>query len=158
MSHNSLKKFDQPLSVELKPSRIFLSVLVSLYSLAVLAWWCVPLSVLTRLLLTAVLTGHFFHLYRLHIAATSAASVQALCWDRVKGWQLRGPGTTVWFPAEMLLPVFVSYRFAAVRFRIGRFTTRSAVLLADRLPANDFRRLRVRLLQSAHGDRDRIKR
>ena len=152
MSHNSLRKFDQPLRVELKPSGIFLAVLVSLYSLAALTWWCVPLSVPARLLLTAGLTGHFFHLYRVHIAARSVASVQALCWDRVKGWQVRGPGT-VWFPAEMLLPVFVSYRFAAVRFRIGRFKTRSVVLLADRLPANDFRRLRVRLLQSAHGDR-----
>jgi len=152
MSHNSLRKFDQPLRVELKPSGIFLSVLVSLYSLAALAWWCVPLPTLARLLLTAGLTGHFFHLYRVHIAATSVTSVQALCWDRVKGWRVRGPAA-VWIPAEMLLPVFVSYRFAAVRFRIGRFKTRSVVLLADRLPANDFRRLRVRLLQSAHGDR-----
>ncbi|GMQ83772.1 MAG: hypothetical protein BMS9Abin06_0512 [Gammaproteobacteria bacterium] len=153
MSHNSLRKFDQPLRVELGPSRIFLSVLVSLYSLAVLAWWCVPLSGLTRLLLTALLAGHFSHLYRVYVAATSVASVQALSWDRVKGWQLRGPDA-VWLPADMLLPVFVSYRLAAVQFRTGRFKTRTVVLFADCLPANDFRRFRVRLLQSAHGDRN----
>ncbi|GMQ89067.1 MAG: hypothetical protein BMS9Abin09_0514 [Gammaproteobacteria bacterium] len=156
MSHNSLRKFDQPLSVELSPSRFYLSVLVSLYSLAILAWWNVPLSGLARLLLTVLLTGHFFHLYREYISATSAASVQALSWDRVRGWRLRGPDT-VWLPADMLVPVFVSYRLAAVRFRTGRFRTRTVLLFPDRLPANDFRRLRVRLLQSAHGDRDRKK-
>ncbi|GMQ89613.1 MAG: hypothetical protein BMS9Abin09_1118 [Gammaproteobacteria bacterium] len=151
MSHNSLRKFDQPLSIELSPSRIFLSVLVSLYSLAILAWWCVPLSGPTQLLLTVMLMGHFIHLFRVHIAATSAASVQALSWDREKGWQLRGPDA-VWQCAEMLLPVFVSHRLAAVRFRTGRFKKRTVVLFTDRLPENDFRRLRARLIQSAHGD------
>jgi len=153
MSHNSLRKFDQPLSIELSPSRMFLSVLVSLYSLAILAWWCVPLSGPIQLLLTVMLAGHFFHLYRGHIAATSAASVQALRWDRVQGWQLRGPDA-LWLRAEMLLPVFVSYRLAAVRFRTGRFKKRTVILFTDCLPANDFRRLRARLIQSAHGDRD----
>jgi hypothetical protein len=156
MSHNSLRKFDQPLRVEFKPSRIYLSLLVSLYSLAVMAWWCVPLSGQPRLLVTVLLAGHFFHLYRLHIAVTAAASVQALSWERMQGWQVRGPDA-VWLPAELLLPVFVSHRLAAVRFRTGRFRTRSVVLFADCLPANDFRRLRVRLLQSAYGDRDRKK-
>ena len=156
MSRKLLRKFDQPLRVEFRPSRIFLSLLVSLYSLAVMAWWCVPLSGLPRLLLTVLLTGHFFHLYRLHIAVTSAASVQALSWERMHGWQVRGPDAK-WLPAELLLPVFVSHRLAAVRFRTGRFKTRSIVLFADRFPANDFRRLRVRLLQSAYGDRDRKK-
>ena len=151
MSHNSLRKFDQPLRVELRPSRILLLVLASLYLLAVLAWWCVPLSTLARLLLTALLAGHFFHLYRVHIAATSVVSVQALSWDRVRGWRLRGPDA-VWLRADMLLPVFVSYRLAAVRFRTSRFKTRTVVLSADRLSVKDFRRLRVRLLQSAHGD------
>ncbi|HED18806.1 MAG TPA: hypothetical protein ENI74_04805 [Gammaproteobacteria bacterium] len=151
-----MSKFDQPLSIELSPSRFYLSVLVSLYSLAILAWWNVPLSGPVRLLLTVLLVTHFLHLYRRHIAATSTASVQALSWDRLKGWQLRGPDAE-WLPAELLLPVFVSYRVAAARFRSGRSRTRTVLLFADRLPANDFRRLRVRLLQSAHGNRDRKK-
>jgi len=72
----------------------------------------------------------------------------------MKGWQLRGPDN-VWLPADMLVPVFVSHRLAAVRFRTGDFKKRTVVLFTDGLPANDFRRLRVRLMQSAHGDRDR---
>ena len=154
MSRNSLNRFDQPLRIEPGRSRTFLTVLVVLYALAVVAWWCVPLPVLSQLLLTAVLAGHFIHLYRVHIAAVSATSVHALRWDRARGWQLYGPDE-VWVPVTLQLPVYVSQRVAAVRFRIGRFRTRTLVLPADSLPANDFRRLRVRLLQSAHGDRDR---
>ncbi|MFQ5645123.1 MAG: protein YgfX [Thiogranum sp.] len=151
-----MSRFDQPLRIEPGRSRTLFAVLVLLYALAIAAWWCVPLSVLTRLLLSAVLAGHFCYLYRVHIAATAKVSVRVLCWDRTRGWRLCGPDAA-WSPAVVLLPVFVSYRLAAVRFRTGRFKTRTLVLCADRLPANDFRRLRVRLLQSAHGDRNRKK-
>ena len=154
MSHISLSKFDQPLSIEPGLSRSFLAVLVVLYALAILAWWNVSLSVLQHLLLTALLAGHFYCLFRVHIAATATASICALRWDRCRGWQLCGPDAE-WVPVTICLPVFVSFRLVAVRFRTGRCKTRTLVLPADRLCTNDFRRLRVRLLQSVHGDRDR---
>lgn len=151
MSHNSLTKFDQPLWVELEASRLLLVVAVTLYSVAAVAWWCAPAPPAIRFAAGAVLLLHFIHLYRVHIANTSIATVQALSWHPTRGWRLRG-GDGRWFAARLLSPVFVSHRLVAVRFRTGRFRTRGVVLVADRLAADDFRRLRVRLLQSTHDD------
>ena len=131
-----------------------LAVLVSLYVLAAVAWWQTPLATWMRWLVSTVLTAHFVYLYRLHITGTSTAAVRALRWDRAQGWRLRNADAS-WVSAQLCIPVFVSYHLVAVRFRTGRFRTRTLALSADRLGADDFRRLRVRLLQSVHGDRDR---
>ena len=148
MSHNSLTKFDQPLLAELQPSRLLLLALGAVYALAALVWLWVPLSWPARLALFGLLGGHFVFLYRLHVKPLQRCAVQALGWDTVRGWRLRCLGGE-WLPAQLLTPALVSYRLVAVRFRVGRFSTRTVVVVADRLDENDFRRLRVRLLQSA---------
>jgi hypothetical protein len=154
MSHNSLTKFDQPLLAELQPSRILLLALVSVYALTALVWLWVPLSWPARLALLSALGGHFVFLYRLHVKPLLRRAVQALRWDAVRGWRLRCHGGE-WCPAQLLTPALVSYRLVAVRFRVGRFSTRSVVVVADRLDENDFRRLRVRLLHAATDRQDR---
>ena len=143
-----MTKFDQPLLVELQASRILLLALGAVYALTVLVWLWVPLSWPGRLALFGVLGGHFVFLYRLHVKPLLRRAVQALRWDAVRGWRLRCHGGE-WLPAKLLTPALVSYRLVAVRFRVGRFSTRTVVVVADRLAENDFRRLRVRLLQSA---------
>jgi hypothetical protein len=148
MSHNSLTEFDQPLLAELQPSRTLLLVFAAVYALAAVVWLWVPLSWWGRLALFALLGGHFVFLYRLHVKPLLRCAVQALSWDAVRGWRLCCRGGE-WCPAQLLTPAFVSYRLVAVRFRVGRFRTRSVVVVADRLDKNDFRRLRVRLLQSS---------
>ena len=148
MSHNSLTKFDQPLLVELKPSRWLLLTLAAVYALVALVWSWVPLSWPGRLLLLALLGAHFVFLYRLHVRPLLHCAVKALSWDAARGWRLRCHGGE-WCPAQLLTPALVAYRLVAVRFRVGRFSTRSLVVVADRLGEDDFRRLRVRLLQSA---------
>lgn len=131
-----------------------LAVLVSLHVLVAAAWWQLPLSPWARALVSIVLAAHFVHLYRQHITGSSATAVKALSWDRTRGWRLCSTDTG-WVSAQPCFPVFVSYHLVAVRFRIARFRTCTLALSADRLGADDFRRLRVRLLQSVHGDRDR---
>jgi len=148
MSHNSLTKFDQPLLAELQPSPALFLAFASVYALVAVVWLWVPLSWWARLALFALLGGHFVFLYRLHVKPMLCCAVQALSWDAVRGWRLRCRGGG-WCPAQLLTPAFVSYRLVAVRFRVGRFSTRSVVVVADRLDGDDFRRLRVRLLQSA---------
>ena len=148
MSHNSLTKFDQPLLVELKPSRRLLLALAALYALTAWVWLWVPLPWPGRVALFAVLGAHFVFVYRLHVRPLLRCAVQALSWDAVRGWRLRCPGGE-WCPAQLLTPAFVGYRLVAVRFRVGRFSTRTIVVVSDRLGENDFRRLRVRLIQSA---------
>jgi len=148
MSHNSLTKFDQPLLVELQASRLLRLALGAVYALTALAWLSVPLSWPARLALFAALGGHFVFLYRLHVKPLRRRAVRALRWDRARGWRLRCHGGE-WLPAQLLTPALVTCQLVAVRFRVGRFSTRSVVVVADRLNENDFRRLRVRLLQSA---------
>jgi hypothetical protein len=148
MSHNWSTKFDQPLLVELQASRILLRVLAAVYALVALVWLWVPLDWPARLALFSLLGGHFVFLYRLHVKPLQRFAVRALRWDRVRGWRLLCHGGE-WLPAQLLTPAFVSYRLVAVRFRVGRFSTRTVVVVADRLDENLFRRLRVRLLQSA---------
>ena len=148
MSHKSLTKFDQPLLAELRPSRLLLFAYGLVYSLAALAWLWVPLSWWGHMLLIGLLGGHFVFLYRLHVQPLLRCAVQALSWDAVRGWRLRS-GKGEWCPAQLLTPAFVSHRLVAVRFRVGRFSRRSVVVVADRLEENEFRRLRVRLLQSS---------
>jgi hypothetical protein len=140
--------FDQPLLAELKPSRILLLALGAVYTLAALVWLWVPFSWLGRLALLGLLGGHFVFLYCLHAKPLLRRAVLALGWDAVRGWRIRCPGGE-WLPAQLLTPALVSYRLVAVRFRVSRFSTRTVIVVADRLEENDFRRLRVRLLQSA---------
>ena len=148
MSHDSLTKFDQPLRAELRPSRVLLSGFGLAYLLVALVWLWVPLTWPSRLTVLVLLAGHFVLLYGLHIRPSRRRAVRALSWDLARGWRLRCPGGQ-WCPARLLLPAFVSHRLVAVRFRVGRFSTRRVVVVADRLSEDDFRRLRVRLLQSA---------
>lgn len=153
MSQISLNAFEQALQVELASSRLLLSVLLFLYTLTAAAWLWVPLDAFARLGLYSLLAGHFVYLYRLHCRPSLRSAVRALAWDPVSGWRIRC-GAEAWLPARIITPVFVSYRLVAVRFRVGRFTTRSVVVTGDRMGSDDFRRLRVRLLQSANGSRD----
>jgi hypothetical protein len=74
----------------------------------------------------------------------------------VRGWRIR-QARGDWLDAEPLLPMFVTRRLVAVRFRTGRCAYRTLLVVAQRCAADDFRRLRVRLIQSSHGDRNRAK-
>jgi hypothetical protein len=148
MLHDSLTKFEQPLRAELKPSRVLLSGFGLAYLLGALVWLSVPVTWPGRLTVLVLLAGHFVLLYGVHIKPSRRRAVRALSWDSARGWRLCCRGAQ-WLPARLLLPVFVSHRLVAVRFRTGGFSTRRVVVVADRLSEDDFRRLRVRLLQSA---------
>jgi hypothetical protein len=97
---------------------------------------------------------HFACLHGLHVGLWLPGAVCALSWDAQRGWRLQ-QSRGGWLEARPLVPVFVSARLVAVRFRVADGRRRSALVVADRCGVDDFRRLRVRLLQSAHGDRDR---
>jgi signal transduction histidine kinase len=152
MSHNSSKRFDQPLVIELAPSRQLLLACLALYlSAALLCLWA-RLSFALQVLLAL----HFCYVYCIHIGMCLPMAIRAVSWDAVRGWRIR-QARGDWLPAEPMLPVFVSYRLVALRFRCGRLCYRSLLVMAQRCAADDFRRLRVRLIQSAHGDRNRAK-
>jgi hypothetical protein len=136
MSRISSKKFDRPLRVELRASRHLLLAGLGLYLAAALACWWAPASAA----LLAVLVVHFAYLYCSHIQPCLPSAICALSWDPVRGWRIRQVRGD-WLDAEPVLPVFVTRR----------------LVVAQRCAADDFRRLRVRLIQSSHGDRNRAK-
>ena len=152
MSRISSRKFDRPLRVELRASGRLLLASLGLYLAAALACWWAPLP--AALLVVPVV--HFFYLYCSHIRPCVARAICALSWDPVRGWRIR-QARGDWLGAEPMLPVFVTRRLVVVRFRTGRCGYRTLLVVAQRCAADDFRRLRVCLIQSSHGNRNRAK-
>jgi hypothetical protein len=152
MSPISSRKFDRPLRVELRASGRLLLASLGLYLAAALACWWAPLP--AALLVVPVV--HFVYLYCSHIRPCVARAICALSWDPVRGWRIR-QARGDWLDAEPVLPVLVTRRLVAVRFRTGHCGYRTLLVVAQCCAADDFRRLRVRLIQSSHGDRNRAK-
>ena len=151
MSYDSLTRFDQPLRVELRFSRWLAGAAAALHALAAVSCLLVPLHRGWQLLIIALLGGHFVRFVRRQVTATVARAIAVITWDRQRGWRLRGtPGD--WRSARLVLPVFVTAQLVVVRFRVPGRGVHSAMIVADRLGTDEFRRLRVRLLQSAQKD------
>jgi hypothetical protein len=151
MSYNSLTKFDQPLRVELRFSRLLAGSAAALHVLAAASCLLVPLHPGWRLLIIALLGVHFVRFLRRQVTATAAKAIAVIAWDQQRGWRLRSaPGD--WRPARLVVPVVVTAQLVVVRFRVPDRGIHSAMVVADRLGSDEFRRLRVRLLQSAQSD------
>ena len=150
MSHNSSRKFDRPLAVELESSGLLLQGGLVLYLAAGLLCLWSPLPGVLAVLLAL----HFCYFYCMHIRRCLPFAIRAVSWDPVRGWRLR-LARGEWLAVTPQVPLFVSYRLVAVRFRCGSFGRCSLLVVANSCAVDDFRRLRVRLIQSAHGDRDR---
>jgi hypothetical protein len=148
MSNNSLTKFDRPLQVELKPSPQLAVFSGLIHLLAAISVAFTPQLPVLRLLLPVLVLAHFGYFIRHQVTARSRLAVKAIAWDRQRGWRVANAAGD-WRPVRPGFPVFVSFRLVVVRFRVSAFRSRSAVIVADRLSDHEFRRLRVRLLQSA---------
>jgi hypothetical protein len=154
MSQISLTKFDQPLQIELEPSRQLARLSLVVHMLGGLAWLLVTFPVIYKLAALIFISGHARYFHQLQIAANSASSVSGIAWDKKRGWRVYNPAKG-WQTAVLQMPVCVTPRLVAARFRVSRFRCCSAVIVGDRLAGDKFRRLRVRLLQSTRGHRNR---
>jgi hypothetical protein len=146
MSHNSLTKFDRPLQIELRPSAqlaVCIGLVHALSAVAVVFFANLPML---RLLLPLLLLANLGYFVRSQITTRSRLAVRAIAWDRQRGWRVAN-ALGDWQSVQLRRPVFISYRLVVVRFRVSRFKTRSAVIVADRLSVDEFRRLRSRLMQ-----------
>jgi hypothetical protein len=156
MSPTLYNAFDRALRVELGPSRLLGTVWLLLNGIAaggllyVSPDWRWRLGLLTLVSLYALLG------YLLHVSLALPWSVRALAWDPQRGWKVRFRSGS-WLNAELCTPVLVSEHLTAMRLRLPRWRYVRVLVVADRTASADFRRLRVRLLQSARGDRDRAK-
>lgn len=146
-----LTRFDQPLQVELRFSRQLAGASAVLHALAAIGCLLVPLHRGWQLTIIVMLGGHFAWFLRRQVTATVGKAIGAIAWDSERGWRLRG-ASGAWSAARLVLPVLVTARLVIMRLRTPDLGIHSAVIVADRLDADEFRRLRARLLQSAQKD------
>jgi hypothetical protein len=153
MSYNSLTRFGQPLRIELHASRLLAAGGGLLHALAAAACLLAQLPLPVSVLLMALTATHYGYFLRRQAGAHAGRAVGALAWDDRRGWRVCC-ASDGWQAARLRIPVFVTASLVIVRFRLGSGRTCSVIVVADRLPADAFRRLRVRLLQSLAADRD----
>lgn len=152
MSYDSLTRFDRPLRVELGRSRLLTAAGAGIHAAGALACLVAALHPVLRVLLLALTGAHLVYFLRRQVTATADGAVSAISWDEQRGWRVCAlPGG--WQAAQPLMPVFVTAQLVVVRFRASNRRACSAVIVGDRLGADDFRRLRVRLLQAARDHR-----
>lgn len=148
MSYNWLTKFEQPLQVELGPSPRLAMCSGFVHGLAAVTL-AVTLEVpVLRVLLPLLVLVHFGWFLRHQITAGSRRAVKTIAWDRRRGWRVAN-AVGDWQPVQLGRPVFISFQLVVVRFRVSAWRSRNAVIVGDRLSDDAFRRLRVRLMQSA---------
>ena len=148
MSYSSLTRFDQPLRIELGPSRLLIGAAAAVHALALAACLIASLHPLVRILLIALTGVHLVYFLRRQATATAGGAISGISWDVQRGWRVCAvPGG--WQAAQPLSPVFITARLVVVRFRGSLDKRCSAMIVADRLQHDEFRRLRVRLLQWA---------
>lgn len=155
MSHNSSTRFGQPLHLELRASARLRNAALAAHALVLIVWWWSDLPLAGVLAGSGALILHYRWFHQRHVAAGRRDALQALHWDSARGWRIR-TGDGRWRDGVLRTPVFVTRHLALARFRRSRWRSYSAVVVADRLDSDDFRRLRVRLIQSAHGRGDRV--
>jgi Membrane-bound toxin component of toxin-antitoxin system len=153
MSYSSLTGFERPLRVELDASRRLALAGAAVHVLAVAACLMAALDPWLRLLLAAAAAAHYGYFLRRQASARTGRALKAVSWDKLRGWRVCC-GDGVWQSAQLRLPVYVSAAVVIMRFRAGTGKSCSAVVVADRLCVDDFRRLRVRLLQSVRAKRN----
>lgn len=152
MSPNLYNKFDRPLCLEFRPSRILqlsigLTHLAALVSLMLASLQSVALAALAILVIANAL-----YLYACYTSMAMPASIRKLGWSPAQGWRLpQRDGESL--PLSLREPLFVSRHLLVARFASHRYRHHSLLVVADSLNADDFRRLRVRLLQCANGDK-----
>jgi len=142
-------RFDRPLHLELGDSPLLLKAFLFLHLAGIFAWVVASLPLVWRLAAVSVLLLQFWRLHRLHVQPAAAHAVRALRWMPETGWQIK---TLVgWRQAELCHPFYVTAWLVTARFRTSRFRRVTAIVVGDRTDADNFRRLRVRLLQCARG-------
>ncbi len=154
MSHNSWNGFGPALRIEWRPSRWLRTFVFSCYAAAALAWLCLPVGWAAKAAGLALLAAFLARDCRFHLLGRHRRSVTALEYSDRRGWRIRLADGR-WLSLPVRRPVFVTHRLVIATFGERSWPVYRLLLCADAVDARLFRHLRVRLLQSAHGDRDR---
>lgn len=153
MSSTNHRVFKTHLCVNVGISVIWQRSLIACYSLAGLFCLTLSLDMVVRLglCLTALAYGLYLALFKHGLRNRSR--VVRITYSQQQGWRLLlACGREV--KTSLRLPVYVTRFLVIARFGCGKFSGCPVVIPADAVDNDEFRHLRVRLLQSAHGDRN----
>lgn len=143
--------FSSHLNISIRPSGRVRRLRVLVYVLAASGWLLFPVPGATRLVALCLVTGYITGALLLH---ARRRRVSALSYAPKRGWRLHfTDGGGQYLPLR--LPVYVTPWLVIARFGTRSGSTRCLVIAVDSADAVSFRHLRVRLLQSAYGDRNR---
>ncbi len=154
MSHNSWNGFAPALRLDWRPSRTLGRLLYGAHALAAALWLSMPLAWPYLAAGLGVLLLALRRDRRRHVLGCHPAAVVAVEYRESGGWRLL-TGDGHWHRLPLYRPVFVTRRLVIAAFGERPWRLRRLVLYADAVDARCFRHLRVRLIHSAHGDRDR---
>lgn len=142
MSSNA---YATPLTLELRTSRIAVSLLVLIHTLAIVSLFTLPWVAIIKALLFLILT---FSLYKTLSKELRlfGNGITKIVWGRDNDWLLYAKDGEV-RQAGLMASSFVHPLMTVLIFDAGeRFNSISIMILPDNTEAESFRRLRVRLL------------
>lgn len=153
MSSSSKHAFKTHLSVDIGVSAVWRGLLIACYSLAGMLCLTLSLDMVFRLLLCMCSLAYGLYLALYKYGLHNRLRVVRIEYSQQQGWQLlfacgKQAGSS------LRLPVYVTRYLVIARFGSGIFPDHPVVIPADAVDNDEFRHLRVRLLQSAHGDRN----
>jgi hypothetical protein len=153
MSSCSHQAFKSALRVDIGLSAVLRIFLITCYSLTGILCLTLSLDLPTRLVLCLFSVTYGLYLVWYKFGPHARSGVERIEYAENQGWHLSfaaGGQVTVCLRA----PVFVTRFLVIARFGGGLIPKYTVVIPADAVDPHVFRHLRVRLLQSAHGDRN----
>ncbi len=154
MSLRSSRSFKTTLGVDIGLSTLLRGLLIICYSLTGILCLVLSLDLLVRIGLCLLSIAYGLYLILYQFGPLNESRVRRIIYTNNQGWCLLfasgGQVTT-----HLHLPVFVTRFLVIARFGGGIIPQYCVVIPADAVERTVFRHLRVRLLQSAHGNRNR---
>ena len=142
MSSNT---YAAPLALEISPSVPLALALACAHGGVLVVSAMLPLPKGIIAILTVLIVAHAVYTIRRHALLSDAKSVVRLLWDVENDWTLtRRNGTA--FSAKLLPGSYLHPRLTVLNFKVSPWHRTSVVILPQRVDAEAFRKLRVRMM------------
>lgn len=141
----SLNTYAAPLALEIAPSLPFALVLLGVHSAVVVVLLFMPLPEEFIAVLAIVVAVHAVYATWRHALLRAAKSVVQVLWDTQDEWTLtHRDGTTCY--AQLLAGSYRHPLLTVLNFKVSTWRRTSVVIFPQRVAADGFRQLRVRML------------
>jgi hypothetical protein len=147
------RTFKTALQIDIAVSRTLRIFLLACYSLSAIVCLTLSLDLVIKSVICVLSATYGVYLACFRYGLRNPSRIKRIEYSNSEGWRLSfADGKQV--NTSLRLPVFITPFLVIVRFGKGLPPKYTAVIPADAADCHTFRHLRVRLLQSAHGDRN----